>query len=143
MNLIKHLKRPMAIALALSLFFFAVFDLTSPGSNCKRSVSPDGLYRAERCTLEWNPGGSSNYVGRLFDAKTGKLLAQRTFTTAVPDLFWSSGVSYPDSSQTVKQIGPSVEFSRGDPDDGESGIQIPPSLWDKLLATRPRSAYIR
>jgi hypothetical protein len=95
---------------------------------------------AERCLLDWVPGGSSEYVGRLFDAKSGKLLAQHIFSTTDPKLSWSPGGSYSldSNSPAIHYDGPSVEFSKGDPDNGDSGISLPPSSWDRLLAARPR-----
>jgi hypothetical protein len=129
----------MPIVLVIGMLYFALFDHTPHGTACQKSRSPDGHYIAERCLLDWIPGGSSKYVGRLFDAKTGKKLAQNTFNTSDPDLSWSPGMYYslgPESS--YKDIGPSVGFSRGDPDDGDSGISLPPSRWDRLSAVRPR-----
>jgi hypothetical protein len=131
-------KRAALIAVITGVGYFGIFNHTPQGTNCKSSKSPDGLYIAERCLLAWDPGFSSDYVGRLFDAKTGKLLAQCSFSTPVPEILWSPGFYSSGRSSTMEYIGPSVVFSRGDPDSGDSGISLPPSKWDQLLAARPR-----
>ena len=127
------------VLIAIGLLYFGLFDHTPLGKKCQKSTSPDDRYVAERCLLDWVPGGNSEYVGRVFDAKTGKKLAQHTFSTPVPELRWSPGVLYslkPESPPSY--IGPSVAFSRGNADDGDSSISLPPSKWDRLLAARPR-----
>jgi hypothetical protein len=133
-------KRVALIAVGIGVIYFFFFNHTPQGTHCKRSKSPDGLYTAERCLLGWDPGFSSDYVGRLFDAKRGKLLAEHTFSTPVPDLFWSPGMFYSSdpNSPVIRYAGPSVVFSSGDLVDGDSGISLPPSSWDRLLAARPR-----
>jgi hypothetical protein len=131
-------KRSAILIMALGVIYFCLFNHTPQGTECESSKSPDGLYAAQRCLLDWIPGGNSEYVGRLFDAKTGSLLAERTFDTPVPQLSWSSGVYYyPNSNSLVTNfINPSVSFSIGG---GRSTyISIPPSKWDRLLAARPR-----
>ncbi|PFH27837.1 hypothetical protein BX604_1583 [Burkholderia sp. JKS000303] len=113
------------ILAAIYMCYASLFNSTPDGTGCQSSASLDGLYIAERCLLKWVPGGSSKYVGRLFDAKSRKLLAQRTFTTSSPEIEWSIN-------------GRSAYFSRGDSDDGDDEITLPPSRWDRLLAARPR-----
>jgi hypothetical protein len=133
-------KRSVLIGMGIGIIYFCFFNRTPHGTECQRLKSSDGLYAAERCLLHWVPGDSSEYVGRLFDAKNGKLLAQRIFSTTDPDLFWSPGLFYssdPNSSD-VRDVGPAVVFSIGDPDDGDSSISLPPSSWDRLLAARSR-----
>jgi hypothetical protein len=128
-----------AIVVVVGVLYFGLFNHTPHGTECQKSASPDGLYVGERCLLDWVPGGSSEYVGRVLDAKNGKLLAQHTFSTPVPDLSWSSGVNYsvePDGP--LRYIGPSVGFSIGDGGDDSAYISLPPSMWDRLLAARPR-----
>ncbi|MFP3567632.1 hypothetical protein [Paraburkholderia sp. SIMBA_030] len=137
----KFTRRRVALLalIAIGALYFALFNRTPHGTKCQRSTSPDGVYMAERCLLVRIPGGNSEYVGRLFNAKSGKLLAQHTFSTPVPDLSWSSGVTYslkPDGP--VHYFGPSVGFSIGDGSDDSTYISLPPSGWDRLLAARPR-----
>ena len=103
---------------------FGLFDHTPHGTECHKSTSPDGLYVGERCLLEWVPGGNSEFVGRLFDASTGRLLAQHTFSTPVPQIEW------------LDYNGEYVSFSNGDGGDDSVYISLPPSIWDRLLALR-------
>ena len=122
----RKIAKAIAISVATYMCYSWFFNTTPDGTECRSSTSSDGLYVAERCLLKWVPGGSSKYVGRLSDARTGKLLAQRTFSTTVPEIWWSSyGERF-------------VYFSVGDSDDGSDGIALPPSGWDRLLASRPR-----
>lgn len=118
--------------------YFGLFNHTPPGSECKKSTSPDGIYIAERCFLEVQSfrDGDARYVGRLFDAGSGKLLAEHTFITPVPDLFWSPG--FRSGEPVAHYVSPSVNFSRGGEEGDGSDISLPPSLWDRLLAARPR-----
>ncbi|MFP3564289.1 hypothetical protein [Paraburkholderia sp. SIMBA_030] len=122
----------------ISALYFGLVDRTPHGTECEKSSSPDGIYIAERCFLEVQSfrSGDAKYVGRLFDAKSGSLLAEHTFISPVPDLFWSPGFY---SGEPVPHfIEPSVNFSRGGEDGDGSDISLPPSRWDKLLAARPR-----
>jgi hypothetical protein len=115
--------------------YFGLFDHTSHGTGCQRSTSPDGRYTAERCMVDWDRD-SPEYVGRLFDASTGRKLAQHTFNTPVPQLSWSPGFQYqPKPEEPFVDVGPFVSFSVGGDDD--SSINLPPSKWDRLLAMRP------
>jgi len=111
----------------IGVLYLVLFNHTPQGTECERSTSPDGKYIAERCLLESVPGGgNSKYVGRLFDAKNGELLAELTLRTPIPELLWGD------------YEGESVLFSRGDALDNDGSIRIPPSKWDRLLAVRPR-----
>ena len=86
--------------------------------------------------VDWDRD-SPEYVGRLFDASTGRKLAQRTFNTPVSQLSWSSGVQYRlKPEEPFVDVGPFVSFSVGGGDN--STINLPPSKWDRLLAMRPR-----
>jgi hypothetical protein len=120
------LKRFAPIAVIIGMLYFGLFNHTPHGTECDSSISPDNRYIAERCLLRWMPGGNSEYVGRVSDRQTGKLLAQHTFSTPVPELQW---FSYSDAY---------VSFSNGDGGDNSVYIELPPSLWDRLLASRPR-----
>ena len=102
-------------AVVVGMLYFCLTDHTPHGTECQRSTSPNGLYIAERCLLVWIPGGNSEYVGRVFDATSGKKLAQHTFSTPVPEISW---LSYE---------GAIVSFSIGDADDGDADIVLPPS----------------
>jgi hypothetical protein len=118
-------KRAALFAVVVVLYFFLT-DRTPNGTECQKSASPDGLYTAERCLLMWVPGGNSEYVGRVFDAKRGKKLAQHTFSTPDPEISWHS---YTDVY---------VSFSIGDGGDDATYISLPPSRWERFLAARPR-----
>jgi hypothetical protein len=118
-------KRAALSATVVGVLYFVLFDTTPRGDECERSTSLDGLYIAERCVLQWVPGGDSKYVGRIFDAKSGKKLAQHTFSTPVPQIAW---FDYTDVY---------VSFSIGDDGSDSPYISLPPSKWDRLLAARP------
>jgi hypothetical protein len=118
-------KRAALSATVVGVLYFVLFDTTPRGDECERSTSPDDLYIAERCVLQWVPGGDSKYVGRIFDAKSGKKLAQHTFSTPVPQIAW---FDYTDVY---------VSFSIGDDGSDSPYISLPPSKWDRLLAARP------
>jgi len=120
------LRHTALVMVTIGMIYFLAFNHTPPGTECQHSKSPDGLYIAERCLLDWVPGGNSKYVGRLFDAASGHLVAQHTFATPVPTILWSS------------HEGETVLFSVGDGGDDATYIPIPPSTWDRLLAARPR-----
>jgi hypothetical protein len=133
-----RLRARMLVGLAITCaLYFGLFNRISRGTECKKSTSPDGIYIAERCFLEVQSfrSGYAKYVGRLFDAESGKLLAEHTFITPVPDLFWSPG--FRSGEPVPHYIGPSVNFSRGGEEGDGSDISLPPSLWDRLLAARP------
>lgn len=107
-------------ALAFFLICLISFGSRHTASECTRRTSHDGTYIAERCLLQWQPGGNSEYRGRIYDGKSGKLLVDRTFSTPVPDLSWSEN---------------SVSFSRGG--DESSFVTLPPSLFDRVKAALP------
>jgi hypothetical protein len=119
-------KRAVFFAGVVGVLFFGLTDHTPHGTECKKSTSPNGLYTAERCLLEWVPGGNSEYVGRVFDAKSGKKLAQHAFSTPDPQIAWYSYTAI------------YVSFSIGDGGDDATYILLPPSKWERFLAARPR-----
>lgn len=108
----------------IGTLFICLTDLTPRGTECQKSAPPDGLYVAERCLLKWVPGGNSEYVGRVFDAKSGKKLAQHIFRTPDPQIAWYSYTAL------------YVSFSIGDDSSDAPYISLPPSKWDRLLAAR-------
>lgn len=118
--------------------YLGLFNRTPHGTKCIRSISPDGVYLAERCFLQVESYRTEDtqYVARLFDAKSGNLLAEHVFTTPVPDFYWSPG--FYSGEPEPRYIGPSVNFSRGGEDGDGSDISLPPSFWDRLMAKRPR-----
>lgn len=128
---------------------FGLLNPTPHGTECVKSTSPDGAYIAERCFLGMQSYRSDNgrYVARLVDAKSGSILAERVFDTPVPDLSWSAGFDYSDPKSAFpdpkhpRHIAPAVYFQRGGEDGDGSSISLPPSLWDRLLARRPRIGY--
>jgi hypothetical protein len=119
--------------------YFGLLNHTPHGTECVKSTSPDGTYIAERCFLGMQGFRSDNgrYVARVFDAKSGSLLAESVFETPVPDFSWSTGFYYSDLKQ-ARYVGPAVYFQRGGEDGDGSSISLPPSTWDRLLARRPR-----
>ena len=129
-------KRAALCAAVVAGLYFCLFDTTPHGKDCEKSISPNGVYVAELCMVHWHSRSDSDYVGRLFDAKSGKKLAQHTFSTSEPELSWSPDIDYfPKDDDVLGHLPPSVSFSRGGDDD--TGIWLPPSKWDRLLAARP------
>nr|WP_057924620.1 hypothetical protein [Burkholderia ambifaria] len=113
-----------AISVAIYMCYLGFFNSTPNGTGCRSSASSDGRYMAELCLLKWVPGGSSTYVGRIFDAGSGKLAVQRTFSTPTPEISWFDN---------------SMSFSRGG--DESTFITFPLSMWDRVLAGRPRMHF--
>jgi hypothetical protein len=118
--------------------YFGLLNHTPHGTECVQSVSPDGIYRAERCFLNMESYRTEDarYVARLFESQSGDLLVENVFTTPVPDLYWTPGFYTGDPQ--LHYIGPAVSYQRGGEDDDGSHIKLPPSFWDRLLARRPR-----
>lgn len=81
-------KRITLLTVTIGTLYLLLFDQTPRGTECQKSTSPDRSYIAERCLLNWIPGGNSEYVGRVSDAETGKVLVQRSFSTPVPETLW-------------------------------------------------------
>ncbi|WP_156992618.1 hypothetical protein [Paraburkholderia oxyphila] len=106
----------LVTAIALGYMFFT-HRADSQAYSCVRSTSPDGRYIAEECTLDWDRGDNPKYVGRLYDAASGKLLARRTLHTPVPGITW------------VNQY---LLFSSGG--DDEDMVALPLSLYDRFNA---------
>lgn len=111
--------RKIAIAVAIVAlgYFFFTHRADSQAYSCIRSTSPDGRYLAEECTLDWDHGDNPKYVGRLYDAASGKLLARRTLHTPVPGITW---------------VNNSLLFSSGG--DDEDMVPLPPSPYDRFNA---------
>jgi hypothetical protein len=108
-------------ALWVAVNYWIGADLRSKAHDCRKAPSDGGRYIAELCLLRWNPAGNSDYPGRVYNAKGGELLAERTFSTPVPELSWWKEES--------------VSFERGG--DDSSWVILPPSLYDRLLAKFP------
>ncbi|QBQ96353.1 hypothetical protein [Paraburkholderia pallida] len=107
----------IAIAVLALIFLFITHRSDSRAYDCTRSTSPNGRYIAEECTLDWNRGDNPKYVGRVFDAASGKLIARQIFRTPVPEIMW--GDSY-------------LLFQRGG--DGEGLVNLPPSRYERINA---------
>jgi hypothetical protein len=84
---------------------------------CTHELSPDdgGRYRAEQCSL-----GGYVMLLRVYEARTGQLLAERTYSVVdTPELIWTSrGV-----------------FDRFGPE--EMVVRLPPTLLDRVRASMP------
>jgi len=119
MTRLEKMMKWVAALFAIGFIFICLirFGFRPTGRDCVRQSSPDGAYVAERCVLEWRPGGNSDYQGKVYDSKSGRLLVDRTFSTPVPDLSWSED---------------SVAFSRGG--DESSFVTLPPTWFDRLKA---------
>jgi hypothetical protein len=106
----------LMLAIVALLYLFNAYRNDSNAYNCARSASPDGQYVAEECTLHWNRGDHSEFVGRLYDS-SGKLLARRTLYAPEPEILW---------------VGTHVMFTGG----GEKTdmIALPPPLSDRINA---------
>ena len=93
--------------------------LRSHAHDCERKQSSDGVYIAELCLLMDN-GHDADYVARIYAARNGVLLAERTFDTTQADMEWFDG---------------QVTFQHGG--DADSWITLPPSMLDRLRAKLP------
>ncbi|CAH2914663.1 MAG: hypothetical protein CPSOU_2537 [uncultured Paraburkholderia sp.] len=94
--------RSLSVLKTLGKCLFAVFTvalvvdyaldvrLRSRAHDCERKPSDDGKYIAELCLLRDN-GHDADYVGRVYDAKDGELVVERTFDAAEPELSWLNG----------------------------------------------------
>jgi hypothetical protein len=100
--------------------YFIVHHPDSEAQDCSRATSPDGQYIAELCLIWWGDSSYPEYLGRVYDSKTGELLVRRRFHTPVPELEWWKG---------------NVSFSRGG--DDASYVRLPPTLYDRLVADLP------
>ena len=85
--------------------------------DCQKKRSDDGQYVAELCLLRDN-GHDADYVGRVYDAKDGRLLVERTFNAAETELSWFNG---------------QVSFMRGGEDSDTVGL---PASWIERLRAR-------
>lgn len=93
--------------------------LRSNAHDCQRKQSENGAYIAELCLLRDN-GHDADYLGRVYAAHGGALLAKRTFDATEADIYWDRG---------------SVAFKRGG--NGDDLILMPPTLLDGLMARLP------
>lgn len=116
-------KRVALFAVVLGGLYLCLFNRTPHGDSCVSSTSTNGVYIAELCMLTWSSRDDPEYAGRIYDAKSGTMLVQRTFPTPVREITW-----FDDGS---------MSFSRGG--DEAAFIDLPPSKWDRLLAARPRT----
>ncbi|MBN3856570.1 hypothetical protein G3N59_24620 [Paraburkholderia sp. Ac-20340] len=107
--------------LACASLYFMAGHRPEP-SDCVRSTSPDARYVAEECLLEWNHGDNPKYSGKLYDAKTGTLLAQRILHTSVPQIMWGQDA---------------MLFERGGED--ENLVRLPPSFFERFSAVLHQS----
>ncbi|KIP19773.1 hypothetical protein KY49_3279 [Burkholderia sp. MSHR3999] len=110
----------LVVAAVAALAYAWDVDRRSKADECVKSTSPDGRYVAERCLVQWRGPDDCDYVGRVYDAKSGQLLVERSFSTPVPELSWWKNT---------------VSFSRGG--DEASSVYLPPSLYDRVKALLP------
>jgi hypothetical protein len=93
--------------------------------DCIEATSKSGLYRAESCVTGMD-GNAVLYVGRLYDARRGVLLARTDFDSVDSRL--------PEFSPDER----SVIFRRGEGDGSGTGyINIPPNWLERLKAKIP------
>ena len=111
----------IVVVLGSAVKYWMDVGLRSKAHECQKKASASGRYMAELCLLQWNPGDESEYRGRVYDARNGQLLVERTFRTPVPELAWGKDEN--------------VSFSRGG--DDSSLVTLPPSLYDRLTAQLP------
>ncbi|MFP6558547.1 hypothetical protein WJ542_09515 [Paraburkholderia sp. B3] len=116
-----------------------MFDDTPHGTKCERSNSPDGKFIAERCMFGMEGRAGNDYVGRLYDEKNGRLLAQHTFVAYADDI----QVLWTGFGEEEKHYNKSVMFIKGDGGDDQTYIDLPPSSWEKIRAMRPRLPWGR
>ena len=90
------------------------------GHECIDATSQDGRYRAQSCVTGGN-GSVEYYVGRLYDAHSGRLLARTDFES----MDGGEPLFIPDGNGV---------FFRGG---AEGAIHFPPSWRDKLRAVIP------
>ncbi|WP_322058602.1 hypothetical protein [Paraburkholderia sp. J63] len=107
----------IAVSTLALIYFFITHRSDSKASSCVRSTSPDRLYIAEECRLDWNHRDNPEYVGRVYGAASGKLIARRTFSTPSPKIMWADNY---------------VQFQIGGDDDDL--VMLPPSLYDRINA---------
>ncbi|MDP9645160.1 hypothetical protein J2793_000582 [Paraburkholderia caledonica] len=92
---------------------------------CYSVTSKSGSYRAQSCVKGGN-GNVDDYVGRLYDGHSGKLLARTDFDSmdgGIPEFM-------PDESAVI--------FRRGEGNgSGHGVIDIPPNWLDRLRANVP------
>ncbi|MDF3838719.1 hypothetical protein P3W85_38160 [Cupriavidus basilensis] len=109
----------------LTILFFIVILIAPYGCDvanrlgaheCKRE-SDGNLYIGEMCYLSTG----DSMVFRLYDAKSGELLAERTYNHPEPKIIWSGGSVIYDTS----------------PSDGIGYVDLPPTRWDRLRARLP------
>ncbi|CAB3778077.1 hypothetical protein LMG28688_00509 [Paraburkholderia caffeinitolerans] len=67
--------------------------------------------------LDWHHDENPKYVGRVYDAASGKLIVRRTFHTPVPEITW---------------VDNHLLFQRGG--DDEDLVILPPSLQDRVVS---------
>lgn len=111
----------LAAAVGITINYALDVESRSKADECERSRSPDGQYLAERCLLQWRGPDDSDYVGRVYDARSGTLLVERSFSTPVPELSWWKNEA--------------VSFSRGG--DESSTVYLPPTAYDRFKALLP------
>jgi hypothetical protein len=123
--------RNLLIAFAVAVTGFNMIDYILDARarvfayECIDVVSPSGLYRARSCVTGVD-GNVVFYVGRLYDARRGVLLARTDFDSVDSRL--------PEFSPDER----SVIFRRGEGDGSGTGyINIPPNWLERLKAKIP------
>lgn len=111
----------LAVAVGITINYALDIERRLKADECERSRSPGGQYLAERCLVQWRGPDDSDYVGRVYDARSGTLLVERSFNTPVPELFWWKSEA--------------VSFSRGG--DESSTVCLPPTAYDRFNALLP------
>ncbi|WP_206999978.1 hypothetical protein [Trinickia mobilis] len=112
----KWLKWPAIAISALSLGYGCDVAHRMSAHDCKREVGSD-IYIGEICYLSNEDG----MLFRLYDRRSGELLAERTYKNPYPRLFWNASNVVYDSSAS----------------EGKGYVDFPPTWLDKLRAKLP------
>ncbi|WP_028225178.1 hypothetical protein [Paraburkholderia ferrariae] len=115
----------VAIIVAAFIVIRYVFDARacSKANNCYSVTSHSGRYRPEVCETDAD-GNLVSFVGRLYDAHSGKLLARTDFDSM-------------DSSLPEFMPNESAVIFRSGGDDDSGVVDIPPNWRDRSRAEIP------
>lgn len=128
-------KKVLLAALGVWACYLWGFDRSPMGKDCYKSISPDKKYYATLCFRTYErfsevtyEDAPYNFVARLYENKTGRILAITTFNSPEPQFLW--GKDY-------------LLLQRGGVDGDGSNLDLPPSRMDRILANRPRLVQLK